>query len=463
MGFALKAFVTGAAGALSEKLDQDEKTAQESAKIVTSRLTNRMIERNKEIEEKVNGQSKTIDALKAYAPFTEAQLYAIARNPLVAEETLSAFKEGRVDAARFNPETFVKMADSVPDKRTAKERIREEYSKQELGSVPAIPADAGFLSSRAARIQQQEVAKIAAAYGTTPEQLYGAAKPLRAPEANDGATFDMAQVAKARTLEQQRSQVVSDLMKAKESGNEDAIAKAMEGASRLRISEDLAGVSNKSENQIQSDLITKIQSAKDPAQKTILTAELRQRQTLSKLPGEGQEKVSQSNLITVASKAVTAAVSDRLPPGSFVITTDAQGNQSLAPKDIVSAKTFNEAVTAGRTAVIKEMTGGDGKPRDQLHRNALISIGVGFDDNGRAIMPTTGGKPEIPAPVAPAAPVAATPAPAKPATTAQPTTAKALPYTPEGAPDKGKLVKGQAYDDGNGNVKTWTGMGWANK
>jgi len=419
MGFALKAFVTGAAGALSEKLDQDEKTAQESAKIVTSRLTNRMIERNKEIEEKVNGQSKTIDALKAYAPFTEAQLYAIARNPLVAEETLSAFKEGRVDPARFNPETFVKMADSVPDKRTAKERIRDEYSKQELGSVPAIPADAGFLSSRAARIQQQEVAKIAAAYGTTPEQLYGAAKPLRAPEANDGATFDMAQVAKARTLEQQRSQVVSDLMKAKESGNEAAIAKAMEGASRLRISEDLAGISNKSENQIQSDIITKIQSAKDPAQKNILTAELRQRQTLSKLPGEGQEKVSQSNLITVASKAVTAAISDKLTPGTdFIIVQNPDGSTTQQIKTTSAANVFNEATELGRKAVVKEMTGPDGKPKDQLHRNALISIGVNFDNEGRAVVPKAlqldaQGKPK-PAPInveeKPAAPAPSTPA-----------------------------------------------------
>jgi hypothetical protein len=462
MGFALKAFVTGAAGALSEKLDQDEKTAQESAKIVTNRLTTRMIERNKEIEEKVNGQSKTIDALKAYAPFTESQLYAIARNPLVAEETLAAFKEGRVDPARFNPETFVKLADTTPDKRTAKERIRDEYSKQELGAVPAIPEEAGFLQARAARIQQQQVAKIAAAYGTTPEQLYGAAKPLRSPDANEGATFDMTQVAKARTLEQQRAQVLSDLMKAQQSGDAKEIAKATEGASRLRISEDMAGLSNKNESQIQSDLITKIQAAKDPAQKTILTAELRQRQVLSKLPGEGQEKVSQSNLITVASKAITAAVADRLPPGSFVITTDAQGNQTLAPKDIVSAKTFNEAVTAGRTAVIKEMTGPDGKPRDQLHRNALISIGIGFDENGRAVLPTTSERPAPsapPAPAAPAKPAASTPV-EKPATTAQTTTAKPLPYTADGAPDKGQLGKGQAYDAGSGNVKTWTGIGW---
>ena len=59
----------------------------------------------------------------------------------------------------------------------------------------------------------------------------------------------------------------------------------------------------------------------------------------------------------------------------------------------------------------------------------------------------------------PAAPAASTPA-QKPATTAEPTTAKPLPYTADGSADKAKLVKGQAYDDGNGNVKTWTGIGW---
>lgn len=458
MGFALKAFVTGAAGALSEKLDKDERAAEESAKATVNRLSSKLAEREKETAEKLKGYASTIGALKAYhSGWTEQQLYNIARNPLVAEQTLTAFKEGRLDPATFNPQKFADLADVVPNQKDAMARIAEEEKAQRLGTVPSVPESSFIdMKGRVARIQQDRIAEYAKGLGVTPEQLYGANKPSPVFEGDQGVKYDMSQVAKPRTLEQQRAQVVSDLTKANESGDKAAIDKAMEGASRLRIAEDMAGVSNKTESQIQSDLITKIQSAKDPAQKTILTAELRQRQALSKLPGEGQEKVSQSNLITVASKAVTSAVSDRLPPGSFVISTDANGNQTLAPKDIVSAKTFNEAVTAGRTAVIKEMTNENGVPKDQLHRNALISIGVGFDKEGRAVLPTTGGTPP---PAAPAAPAASTPA-AKPATTAQPTAAKPLPYTAEGAPDKGKLVKGQAYDDGNGNVKTWNGTGW---
>jgi hypothetical protein len=460
MGFALKAFAVGAATALSEKLDKDEKLAEESARATATRLANKLSEREKETNERLKSYSNTIGALKSYhSGWTEQQLYNIARNPLVAEQTLSAFKEGRINPATFDPQKYANLADVVPNQKEAMARITEEEKTQQLGAVPSVPQSSFFnTADRSARIQQDRIAQYAKSIGVTPEQLYGASKAAPVVEGDKGIKYDMSQVTKVQTLEQQRATVINDLTKAKESGNEQAIAKATEAASRLRIAEDMISLSNKNESQIQSDLITKIQTAKDPAQKTILTAELRQRQVLSKLPGEGQEKVSQSNLITVASKAVTAAVSDRLPPGSFVITTDAQGNQSLAPKDIVSAKTFNEAVTAGRTAVIKEMTGADGRPRDQLHRNALISIGVTFDDQGRAVLPTTSGTPPPAAPAAPAAP--ATPAPAKPATTAQPTTAKALPYTPEGAPDKGKLVKGQAYDDGSGNVKTWTGTGW---
>ena len=56
-------------------------------------------------------------------------------------------------------------------------------------------------------------------------------------------------------------------------------------------------------------------------------------------------------------------------------------------------------------------------------------------------------------------PKPAAPAVEKPATTPQTTGAKPLPYLADGTADKGKLVKGQAYED-NGVVKTWTGIGW---
>jgi len=193
------------------------------------------------------------------------------------------------------------------------------------------------------------------------------------------------------------------------------------------MTEEAFQIKDKTEPQIQSELITKITEArnkKDTALQASLTAELRQRQTLAKLPGEGQEKITQSNLIVIASKAVTAAVGDALPPGSFVITQNQDGSTTLAPKATTSAKLYKDAIETGRKAVIKEMTDPKtGLPLSEMHRNALISIGVGFDQNGRPTStPSTTGTP-APAPAASTTPAAA---PAPTANLAPPTPARPL-------------------------------------
>jgi hypothetical protein len=456
MGFALKGFVMGAAAAVGEKLDADEKAAREAAKLSATNLF-KTYEANKiKTEEQVTKYTNNIALLKTnFKGLTEDQLYAGATNNAFMEGVTAAVKERNIDLSKIDTNQLIKIADTAPTKETAEQRVRKLFDESNVQPMQAAPQGLGYFRDRQANIQQQEFQRTAKALGIEPAALMASGKAKMPVAGVPDAEFNVAILNKVKTLQEQKDLIASEIVEAKRSNDEVRLAKATEDADRIRIAEDLTAKSSKTEDQIQTDLRNRIMSTNSLKEKTILTAELRQRQVLSKLPGEGQEKVSQSNLITVASKAITAAVSDRLPPGSFVITTDAQGNQSLAPKDIVSAKTFNEAVTAGRTSVIKEMTGSDGKPRDQLHRNALISIGVGFDDQGRAVLPASGGTPP-PAAAKPAAPTT----PAKPATTAQPTTAMALPYTKDGAADKGKLIKGQAYDDGNGNVKTWTGIGW---
>ncbi len=103
---------------------------------------------------------------------------------------------------------------------------------------------------------------------------------------------------------------------------------------------------------------------------------------------------------------------------SFTITNP-DGSTSVQPKDLASEKLYRQGINNGRNAVIAQMTGPDGKPKSELHKTALISIGVVFDQNGVARLPTTSGAPpaETPAPAAApaAASVAPAPAPAKPA------------------------------------------------
>lgn len=457
MGFALKGFIMGAATAVGEKLDQDEKAARETAKLSATNLFKSYEENKKKTQEQIAQYTNNIATLKSnFKGLTEDQLYAGATNKAFMEGVAAAVKERDIDLTKIDTNKLIQIADTAPSGKTAEERVRQLFDQSNAQPLPAIPEGLGFFRTRQEQIQRQEFERSAKALGVTPEALRSASSVKEPVAGVPTAQFDMTSLMKTKSLQQQKDEVARQIVIAQENKDDAALAAAKESASRIKMAEDLTMKGNKTEDQIQTDLRNQIMGSKDPKEKAVLTAELRQRQILSKLPGEGQEKVSQANLITVATKAVTAAVADALPPGSFVITTDAQGNQTLAPKDIVSAKQFNEATTAGRKAVIKEMTTEDGKPRSEMHRNALISIGVGFDENGRAVAPKVGVQP-TPVDTPP-------PSPAKPAASAAPAapaaqTALPLPFTAEGAPDKAKLVKGQAYVD-NGVVKTWTGMGW---
>jgi hypothetical protein len=455
MGIMLTGFLGGAAKGITESIDEEEKrastAAQMQAKIMYENY-NKVKEQNAELSGKLKSG---IDYLKSNGiQGTEEEYFKAAKNPQVLALLQEKVKAGGFDPTGINLAEIVGATQSL-DGKTAKQYIDRTYdlNQQTYVKPEASKQPVGLVQGFGNKAAEDTFNRTATMLGVSPDTLRAAAQYKR-PELDIDNTYNLSSLYGNKTFDKLEDESKANLNKALASGDADKIATATEAVSRFAIVKGLADKTSKTEDQIQTELRNKIFATSDAKEKNVLTAELRQRQVLSKLPGEGQEKVSQSNLITVASKAITSAVADKLPPGSFVITTDAQGNQTLAPKDIVSAKQFNEAVTAGRTAVIKEMTGANGVPKDQMHRNALISIGVGFDEGGRAILPIRPGALPTETPAASATPAA------KPATTAQTTGAKALPYTSEGAPDKGKLVKGQAYDDGNGNVKTWTGIGW---
>jgi hypothetical protein len=117
-----------------------------------------------------------------------------------------------------------------------------------------------------------------------------------------------------------------------------------------------------------------------------------------------------------------------LPPGSFASVQNPDGTVSLQPKDLASEKLFRQGQTAGRAAVVAEFTDlKTGLPKSDMHKNAMISIGIQFDQGGKpivgAVTPTPTGTP-TPAPSgSSAAPRAGT---ATPAATPAPTGAKAV-------------------------------------
>ena len=180
------------------------------------------------------------------------------------------------------------------------------------------------------------------------------------------------------------------------------------------------------EADIRTDLANKIIEAKkagDTKQVALLTGELKQRELLLDKQETNVEKISAANYISAATKGVASAVQDSMPPGSFITITNPDGSTSVQPKDLASEKLYRQGINNGRNAVIAQMTNSDGKPKSELHKTALISIGVVFDQNGVARLPTVGGTPLPPPPAPAATPTAATPAAPTPAPARQPAAA----------------------------------------
>jgi hypothetical protein len=428
MGFALKGFLMGAATAVSEKLDIDQKQAEEAGKLSALNLHKVYEENKKRNEIQIKEATDNVNTLRAYFPnASEAQLVAASTNKGVMEGFSTFVKDRNFDPTKFGIDNIVKVSDTAPSGKKAEEMIRSAYDKQNIVPATAVPEGLGYFRSRQADLQQQAFERSAKALGVSADVLRGVTTTSSTPDFGITAEYNMSLFNKQKDFSAQKNEAMVRLQEAKASGDPTKLALASEDAIRFKMTEEAFQIKDKTEPQIQSELISKITDArnkKDTALQNSLTAELRQRQILSRLPGEGQEKVTQANLIVIASKAVTSAVSDALPPGSFVITQNQDGSTTLAPKATTSAQLYKDAMETGRKAVIKEMTDPKtGLPISQMHKNALISIGVSFDETGKPIPAAPGLGVNIPPP-APAptrtAPAAAPAANLTPTTPARP-------------------------------------------
>jgi len=402
MGFALKAFAVGAATALSEKLDKDEKAAEESARATVNRLSSKLTEREKETSERLKGYSNTIGALKAYHPgWTEQQLYNIARNPLVAEQTLSAFKDGRINPATFDPQKYANLADVVPNQKEAMARITEEEKAQQLGTVPSVPQSSFFdTKDRAARIQQDRIAQYSKGLNVTPEQLYGADKAAPLVEGDKGVRYDMSQVTKAPPIEQQEARILAEITKAKDSNDPQALAKATESAAQFAASKRLASASLSAEQALIDKIMLQPENAKLSPE-----AQLRKRQTLEIKPGEGLQRLTATDLSRAARGAFNDALASSLGKGKFSsVTNQVTGETTTVPSDLVKPEELQAAKIAARQGIINLYTDPrTGLPISNLYKNALIEIGATFNPDG-TVSKVDSGKAAPAAPAAPATP-----------------------------------------------------------
>jgi len=426
----LLAFLGGAAEGVSSEIEKAEKSAKEEAMLRVKKLSESYEETRKANRELTNELKAEKDWITAtYSNATPEQVAYLQSSPAA----LQALKKMK-DPTKISLNDVISIASGnesnavIADRITAMPEVankvatavKNQYRSGLGGFIDRIGEGAGETAER----------RFARAMGSDIETLQNTKKLERPTQAG---TFDMAKTIAPDDFNAIKDKAQVELLAAQESDDPKAINAAAEKVARITAIESIGKVEKKTDAQIQSDLVTEIQQKQKAGDKqgaATATALLRQRQALMKAPkDEGKtdaDKISQANLIQVATRTRATTIEQQLPPGQLITTTDAQGNVTMSLRDLSQGDLFRRGDAIASNAIIKEMTKPDGTPRSEMHKNAMMSAGIRFDDAGKAVkpvvpeLPVKGGKPSAPA-AAPAPTVAPRGGPTPTAKPAAPT------------------------------------------
>jgi hypothetical protein len=473
--------LAGALEGFAEKTKQEDLiNASDIQEKLKASYTSRQ-EKKKELDTERTSATKIVNSLRgiefADGPLDNSQLINIATKPKLAESILKKLDDDPEWFKKTN-RGFIKSVEGVDPTTDINKHFDSVYRLQkEVGasaeSFFAPPEDASFLEKRTARKNLMVAKQTAAKLGVSLEDLMASYKPSSSFVTNMGRV-DPSALTKPEDFDKMEKRLKAEFVKAQQSGDQEAISKADANIGRLVILNEKMRLEKKSEAEIQSDMVTDILNAKavgtpdSQSKAKNLEALLQQRKVLLKaLPTVTVEKTSQSNWITIANRAVSSRM-EELIPGKFISTVALDGTITMTPKSI-GATEFQAAMTKAKNEVVNDFTS-NGAPKSEFHKNALISIGVGF----RGGKPVVGGnvlttadvdaqKAAAAASAAPA-PVPAPAGPVVPASTASgrstPVAATPLPYTADGKPDMSSLVTGKTYRARDGTAKKWNGTNW---
>jgi len=427
MGFRFSSFVAGAAENITETLKEDEKQAAVAATYGVKALKEQYDKVQAENRKMSTELSENIKLLQENDPTaTQDELFAAATN--------KTYMSAVADLVKTNPGSIkvkdvVKIKQDNPSGLTALEQVKK------LTELPVVARDTegepstietakseglfgiGTLRSRAsARAGSKAEEQTAKAMGVSIEQLR-AASGFKRPEIATGAEFDFTSL---QDLEVIKKNIQKEAFDISDSGDKDKINNVMVKAARVVAAESLFKTNKKTEAEIQTDLVNEIQEKqknKDPVGASLAATLLAQRKALLAAPSKGDktdaDKISQSNLITAATRSRASVIENVLGPGKLIKSVDRDGNVTLTLREMGESELFKRGNAIAANSLIKEYTKPDGTPKSEMHKNALLSTGVMFDDNGKAIRPEI---PDVPAPAAnKTKPAAATPAAATPA------------------------------------------------
>jgi hypothetical protein len=251
----------------------------------------------------------------------------------------------------------------------------------------------GFFNKLVYGNNVNKIRNAAAKYGVSAEELYnvGAAKGSKSFPAL--LEVDYSKLKDKPDFKKIESDAQVAMYRAKQEGTDDEQAKAAANLGHITYIQEFGNKKGKSQGEIEADYanqVIKLKQEGKPKEAIAKERELRDWQRLVANPATAgktdADKISQANLIVAASRTMESTLKNYLPPGSFITTSNPDGTTNIEVKDLASSGKAALGFTAGRDVLIKEMTT-NGKPRSEMHKNALMSAGVQFDQDGNAINP----------------------------------------------------------------------------
>jgi hypothetical protein len=413
MGFKLGAFIGGVAKGASESIEELEKLNTTQINSSVKSMYHNYQEYKKEVEKKKESLRGTVGALRGLkfedGPLDDEQLIALATNPELAKDiadTLTKNPDRLVGLSK----SFIKAA-NVPKGQKFDDFLNDYGKKAALTSeefaMAASNKEEGFLNKMIYGDNLKKITSASRQLGVKPEELYAYGSSKGMPSYSASLEVDYAKLKDKPDFKKIESDAQVAMLTARQTGTEDEQAKAAANLGHITFIKEFGEKKDKTQNQIEADYanqVIKLKQEGKPKEAAAKEVELRQWQKLVANPATtavktDADKISQANLIVAASRTMESTLKNFLPPGSFITTSNPDGTTNIEVKDLASSDKAAKGYAAGREVLIKEMTTG-GKPRSEMHKNALLSAGVQFDKDGNAINPKVQYGGEAPAPAA---------------------------------------------------------------
>ena len=400
MGFKLGAFLGGAAKGATDLIEEREKENALQIKESIKNMYHNYAEYRKETDKKKEEIRETVGSLRSFkfadGPLDEKELIALASDLPTAKSIAEEFKKNPEKLEGFS-KSFIKATGKIPEGMTFNDYVNQYGKVAKMDATEfeqaASSKQDGFFNKLVYGNNVNKIRNAAAKYGVSAEELYnvGAAKGSKSFPAL--LEVDYSKLKDKPDFKKIESDAQVAMYRAKQEGTDDEQAKAAANLGHITYIQEFGNKKGKSQGEIEADYanqVIKLKQEGKPKEAIAKERELRDWQRLVANPATAgktdADKISQANLIVAASRTMESTLKNYLPPGSFITTSNPDGTTNIEVKDLASSGKAALGFTAGRDVLIKEMTT-NGKPRSEMHKNALMSAGVQFDQDGNAINP----------------------------------------------------------------------------